>query len=222
MNVCEAVAKRFSARAFRPEPVSGELVRAILDEARQTPSGGNLQPWRVYALGTHALSAFKREVADQMARGITETPEYSVYPARLWEPLRTRRREAGALRYAALGVAEKDADGQLELSRRNYAFFGAPTGLLFCIDRRCGPPQWSDLGMYMLSVMLLAAERGLDTCAQESWSNWPVTVSRFLELPAELMLFAGMALGYRDEASPLNAARTTRAALAEFAVFKGI
>jgi nitroreductase len=222
MNVSEAVARRFSARAFRPDPVPGELVRTILSEARRTPSGGNLQPWRVYVLGTHALAAFKQKIADKMALGVTETPEYSVYPANLWEPLRTRRREAGALRYAALGVADKDPDGQQALNRRNYAFFGAPVGLFFCIDRRCGPPQWSDLGMYMLTVMLLAVERGLDTCPQESWSNWPVSVSQFLEMPEELMLFAGMSLGYRDETHPLNGPRTPRAPLAEFAAFEGL
>jgi hypothetical protein len=36
------------------------------------------------------------------------------------------------------------------------------------------------------------------------------------------MLFAGMSLGYRDETHPLNGPRTTRAPLAEFAVFKGL
>jgi len=94
-------------------------------------------------------------------------------------------------------------------------------GLFFCLDRRMGPPQWSDVGMYMQSVMLVAREHGLHTCAQEAWSVWHRTVGEFLALPPELMLFSGMALGYRDEAAPINRLRTDRAPLEDFAQLRG-
>jgi nitroreductase len=222
MDVSEALARRQSVRAFLPDPVPPGMVEAILDRARQAPSGGNLQPWRVYALAGDALAAFKQVVAEKIAAGTpAEAPEYAVYPERLWEPLRRRRRETGAQRYAALGVADKDAAGQQALTLRNYEFFGAPVGLFFCLDRRLGPPQWSDVGMYMLSVMLLAVEHGLDTCPQESWASWPQTIAQHLRLPDELMLFAGMSLGYRDPAHPLNGYRTGREPLSEIAELRG-
>jgi nitroreductase len=75
--------------------------------------------------------------------------------------------------------------------------------------------------MYMQSVMLLAREHGLHTCAQEAWSVWYRTVAEFLQLPPELMLFSGMALGYRDESAPINALKTDRAPLEEFAELRG-
>jgi nitroreductase len=138
--------------------------------------------------------------------------EYQVYPPGLWEPHRSRRRETGSGRYRALGFVEKSEEGRRELLARNMCFFGAPVGLFFCIDRRMGPPQWADLGMYMQNVMLLAAERGLDTCPQAVWSNVGHTVSRFLDLPENVMLFAGMALGHRDADDPLCVVETDRAA----------
>jgi nitroreductase len=49
---------------------------------------------------------------------------------------------------------------------QNYLFFGAPAALFFSLDRRSGSPQWSDMGMLMQAMMLLAVERGLGTCAQ--------------------------------------------------------
>ncbi len=104
---------------------------------------------------------------------------------------------------------------------RNFEFFGAPVGLLFCLDRRLGPPQWSDVGMYMQTVMLLARGHGLDTCAQEAWSMWHRTVGEYLALPPELMLFSGMALGYRDESASINRLRTERAPLEEVAELRG-
>ncbi len=221
MNVTEAINSRISVRAFKPDPVPSAVVREIIETASRAPSGGNLQPWRVFALAGAPLAEFKALIAAKLAAGETETPEYDVYPHKLWEPFKTRRRETGALRYAALGVNDKDPVALKELGDRNYDFFGAPVGLFFCLERRLGPPQWSDMGMFMLSVMLLAVERGLDTCPQESWSNWPKSVGAFLGLPEGLMLFAGMSMGYRDPDHPLNRIRTTREPFGAFAEMRG-
>jgi hypothetical protein len=46
-------------------------------------------------------------------------------------------------------------------------------------------------------------------------------VGEFLQLPPELMLFSGMALGHRDEHHPINRLRTARAPLEEFASLRG-
>jgi nitroreductase len=222
MDVSTAVGRRHAVRAFRPEPVPAALLRELLALAGRAPSGGNLQPWRVYALAGAELAAFKRLIAVQVEQGVVgELPEYEVYPPALWEPFRRRRREAGSQRYAALGVADKDAAGQRRLLLRNFEFFGAPVGLFFCLDRRLGPPQWSDLGMFMQTLMLLAVERGLDSCPQESWAAWPRTIADFLGLPPALMVFAGMALGYRDDDDPLNRFRTEREPVEGFAELRG-
>ncbi len=61
-----------------------------------------------------------------------------------------------------------------------------------------GPPQWSDLGGYIQSVMLLARGHGLHACAQEAWTHLHKTLPAFLKLPPEFILFCGMALGHAD------------------------
>jgi len=222
VNVSEALATRMSCRAFLPTPVPEATVRAILDGARQSPSGGNLQPWLVYALAGEPLKEFLALIRSRIpAHPRGEGSEYEIYPAALWEPYRSRRFKCGEDMYATIGVARDDKLARLLQFARNYEFFGAPVGLFFCLDRRMGPPQWSDVGMYMQSVMLLAREHGLHTCAQEAWSVWHRTVSEFLGLPSELMLFSGMALGYRDESAPINTLRTDRAPLGEFATMRG-
>jgi len=222
VNVSEAVETRMSCRAFLPTPVPESTVREILDAARRTPSGGNLQPWHVFALTGAPLTELVSSIRGKLPthpRG--EGAEYDVYPAKLGEPYRTRRFRVGEDMYATIGISREDKLGRLLQFARNYGFFGAPVGLFFCIDRQMGPPQWSDLGMYMQTVMLLARERGLHTCAQEAWCVWHRTVGEFLGLPPELMLFAGMALGHRDESAPINRLQSERAPLDEFASFRG-
>jgi nitroreductase len=127
----------------------------------------------------------------------------------------------GADLYRAIGVPREDRPARYRQYARNFEFFGAPVGLLFTIDRSMGPPQWSDLGMHIQTVMLLARAYGLDTCGIEAWTHWHKTVSAFLALPAEEMVFCGMALGHGDPAAPINGWRSTREALDGFAVFAG-
>ena len=217
MDVAEAVRKRMSTRAFKPDPVPGATVRRLIAEAAYAPSGGNLQPWRVYALGGAALAEFKQVVA---ASG-PEEPEYNVYPPDLWDPFRTRRFQCGEDLYASIGIPREDRPARFRQLARNLLFFDAPVGLFFCLDRKLGPPQWSDLGMYMQTLMLLAAEAGLATCAQEFWARYPSTVAKFVGLPDDHMVFSGMALGYADESHPINGWRTRRDPLEVWAELRG-
>ena len=207
MNVSEAVERRVTIRGFLEKPVAGATVKDILVRAARAPSGGNLQPWRVYALTGQPLADFKAIVK---ANPFGETPEYDVYPPSLWEPFRTRRFQNGEDLYATIGIPREDRPARLRQLAKNGEFFGAPVGIFFCLDRKLGPPQWADLGMYMQNVMLLATERGLDTCPQEYWARYPQTVATFLDLPADHMLFSGMAMGYRDPEAPINRLRASR------------
>jgi len=222
VNVSDAVDSRMSCRAFLPTPVPEATVRVILEQARRAPSGGNLQPWWVHVVTGAPLVQFLSIVRSRLAvtpRG--DPPEYDIYPRDLGEPYRTRRYKCAEDMYATIQVPREDKLARLRHFARNFECFGAPVALFFCVDRSMGPPQWSDVGMYMQTVMLLAREHGLHTCPQEAWSHWAKTVGEFLQLPPERMLFAGMALGHRDEEHPINRLRTERAPLEEFAAFRG-
>lgn len=223
MNVSEAIETRMSCRAFLPTPVPEATVRTILEQARRTPSGGNVQPWQVHVLAGADLAGLLAKVrAAVRTQPLGEdATEYDIYPRQMGEPYKSRHRQCGEDMYATIGVAREDRAGRLAHFARNWEFFGAPVGLFFCLDRGLGPPQWSDVGMFMQSVMLLAREHGLHTCAQEAWSRWPTIVRAHLGLPPELLMFSGMALGYRDDAHPINRLRTARATVDEFASFRG-
>lgn len=218
MNVTDAVRQRYSTRAFLDRPVDGALVRELLELAAQSPSGGNLQPWIVQVIAGERQAGLKRVMAAKLDAGEREKGEYNVYPPNLWEPLNARRATAASQRFQATGIPD-DPDGAVEMQRENFAFFGAPVGLFFSLDRRCGPPQWADVGMMMQTFMLLAVERGLATCAQEYWSVRHAAVTSFTGAPADEMLFCGMSIGYEDTSAPINSLRSERMPLEQYATF---
>jgi nitroreductase len=222
MQVHEAVASRHSIRAFLPTPVPAGVIRRVLDRAARAPSGGNLQPWHIDVMAGEPLAQFRATMREVLASGIQTQPEYAVYPPELRSPWRDRRFEVGEAMYAHLGIAREDKAARRRWFANNFDFFGAPMALFCSVDRSMGPPQWSDLGMYLQTVMLLLRDEGLDSCPQEAWALYADTVHQALELPPERMLFCGMAIGWRDPAHPVNRLVASRAPHDEWLRFHGI
>lgn len=213
MKVSQALEARMSVRAFTQKPVSVEKLVSVFERAARAPSGGNVQPWHVVILAGEKLDAFKALMRKRLQgepHPDGEGPEYQVYPPKLKEPYRTARFEVGEEMYGLLGIPREDRNKRLEWFAKNYQFFDAPAAAFCFVDRIMGAPQWADLGMFLQSAMLLFQEEGVDTCAQECWYNYPKTVSEFCDVEDELMLFCGLAIGYRDEAHPVNQLRTGR------------
>jgi nitroreductase len=216
MNVIDAVNTRMSVRQFTAEPVADELLQGLVDDARRAPSGGNVQPWRIYGVNGESMHRLREFLATQPP---IDEPEYEIYPKGLTEPYRTNRFVCGEMMYATLGIEREDKDGRRRQFAHNNDFFGAPAALFCYVDRQMGPPQWSDLGMYLQTFMLLAVERGLGTCAQEYWSVRHKAVTAFVGAPESEMLFCGIAVGHPDPAAPINTLRTERMPLEQFATF---
>jgi nitroreductase len=222
MDVFEAVTSRYSCRAFLPTPVPEATVRDLLERAARAPSGGNLQPWRVHVLTDHRLEALRaivRSRLDELPH--FEGAEYDIYPRNLKEPYESRRHRSGVMLYQSVGVTREDRAGRYRQYARNFLFYDAPVGMFFSIDRSMGSPQWSDLGGYIQTVMLLARGCGLHSCAQEAWTHLHKTVPPFIGLSPEYMLFCGLALGRADPDAPINNWRAPREPLESFASFEG-
>lgn len=215
LSVTDAVLARKSVRAFLPDPVDDDTIARLLTLASRAPSGGNVQPWRIYVINGATMARFREFIA---GRG-GEPTEYDIYPANLWEPYRTNRFALGEAMYATMGIPRDDRPARLAWFARNQDFFGAPAALFCCIDRRMGPPQWSDLGMFLQTFMLLATEAGLDTCPQEYWSTLPRSVAEFVGAPDEEMLFCGVAIGHADPDHPVNSLESQRMPLEEWCRF---
>ncbi len=225
MNVSDALRSRYSARDFLPTPVPLDTIQRVLATAARAPSGGNVQPWHIDVVTGAKLDELKvlmrERLATMAAGGPKEDTDYDIYPKELVAPYRDYRFKLGEDMYARLGIAREDKAGRLRWFARNFQFFGAPMALFCTVDKRMGPPQWSDLGMYLQSVMLLLREEGLHSCPQECWAVYPRTICNFLGTPAERMLFTGMSIGHPNPENKVNAAFSERAPLEAFVRIHG-
>ena len=216
MNVSDAISSRSSIRDFLTSPVSNALINELLIKASRSPSGGNLQPWKIFIINKESMDDFLEFQANWTQ---PEDPAYDIYPPKLKEPYRTYRYDLGEQMYSLLGISREDKDARIKQVLKNFNFFGAPVGIFCFIDKSMGPPQWSDLGMFLQTLMLLAKEAGLDTCAQEAWSMKQDSIKSFLNADDNLLLFCGMALGYANPDGIINKLRSSRSPIDQWATF---
>jgi len=211
MSVTEAVLTRRSVRAFLDTPVSAEVLRRVLDKARWAPSGCNFQPWEASIVSGEPL----RELQERLAASEPQNPpEYSWSDPEVLPECLTRLQTVGAGIYSAMGIARDDVAGRGRFLDINRVSFGAPAVLLVYFPRVMGPPQWSDVGMWLQTIMLLLREEGLDSCPQEYLSIHAKLIKDFLGVSDEShIFFCGLAIGYRDPEAPVNTFERQREAV---------
>ena len=216
MKVSEAIKSRRSIRAFLPTPIDSNLIKKLLIQSSRAPSGGNLQPWKIFVINGESMQAF---LDFQQAWTNQESSAYEIYPPKLKEPYRTSRFSLGEKMYELLGIGRDDKTARITQVMKTFQFFGAPSAFFCFVDRQMGPPQWSDLGMFLQTFMLLAKEAGLDTCAPEAWSMKQDSVSQFVKSDEDDILFCGMSIGHQDKDAPINSLRSERRSIDEWAKF---
>lgn len=219
MDVSTALQKRKSVRAFLDKKVDDDIIKKILQAARYSPSGVNMQPWSVYVVSGDK----KNKISDKMVQAFENAKEpnmdYQYYPDEWIEPYKSRRKETGLLMYETLGITKEDKKGQHEQWSANYRAFDAPVVLYFFIDSVLQKGSFLDYGMFLQSIMLMATELGIASCTQAALAQYPDIVRDELEIEDNKHLVCGIALGYEDTTAPINSYKTSRIDLDDFVVF---
>jgi nitroreductase len=217
MDVALALGARRSVRAFLPDPIPDATVEHIFGEAQKSPSWCNIQPWRAWVASGPKRDELVRELVK--AAETTMPAPHVPFPTDYPEPYGTHRRQCGKALYEAMGVARDDGDGRRSAWMRNFVAFDAPVVAIVGIDQRFGIYAALDVGCWLESVMLLAVEAGLSTCAQASLALYPEVHQRILGVPDGVQLLFGIALGKEDTRAAANACRTSRDPLEKNVVF---
>lgn len=209
---------RRSLRAYKPDPVPRAMVEEILDVASRAPSNSNTQPWHVRAVAGAHLAALGAALVNAYRENTL--PPSPHFPDPLPDAYAQRQRDFGAVYYKTLGVDAADMASRNRQTEKNFAFFGAPVGLIFTIDRRLAPHSWLDLGLLVQNVMIAAAARDLGTCPQVSFARFHPVIAQHLGFTEHELTVCGMSLGYPDRDVPINRVATPRRAVHEFTSFQ--
>ncbi|MBJ7483868.1 nitroreductase [Brevundimonas sp.] len=218
MTVAEAVASRRSIRAFTDEPIPFDTIRHVMEQARWAPSGCNFQPWEATVLTGAPLTALRERL---MASLPDDPQEYDFAAPGQVDKYKSRLTTFASAMHAANGIARDDAEGRAAWGRRNVRAFDAPVLLLCHFPKMMKSAQWSDMGMWLQTIMLLARGEGLDTCPLEVLGMYGRTIKDQLGLSDDTLLFCGLAIGQRDPKAPANGFQRERVPLTEHVTFQG-
>ena len=201
-TVTEAVMSRRSIRAFSDKPVPLSVIQQVMETARWTPSGCNFQPWEGAILTGESL----RQLQEKMKVTPPQNPqEYSWSDPEVIPECKARLQQVGADMYTAMSIDRGDKAARGDFMAQNVVSFGAPAVLMVYFPRVMGAPQWSDVGMWLQTIMLLLREQGLDSCPQEFLSLYAKLIKEFVGVSDEShIFFCGIAIGYQDEEDPVN------------------
>ena len=223
MNVIEAVLKRQSIRAFKPDPVPPELLNKIMETALRVPSSGNSQPCEYAVVSGARLESIKSGILASLAQMPNpDIPAPMEYP----EPWRSRY---GALMRGVqqlLGITREEKQKRADWNLWGMKMWGAPACIFIYIDRdffkAAEVPNFLnifDCGMAAQTIMLLATGEGLGTIPAIMPVLYPDVLRRELSLPANKLFVLGIPVGYIDHDHPANQFRSAREPLEKMVRF---
>src|SRR5215475_6457092 len=209
----KAILERHSTRMFLPhQPVPRELVDEALSLAQHAPSNSNIQPWHVVFASGARRDRLVTALVDEARRRPPNIPP-------LPETFQHYRRELGAQVYGAMGISIQDKAGHDAAVLRNWEFFRAPLAAVICMHRDLGPPDALSVGMFLQTLLLALTERGLGSCVEVSVAGYPEIVRAQLDIPAELSILCGLAIGYPDPDFAANKLHVGREPIGKNVVF---
>ncbi len=218
MQLDDAISSRRSVRGFLPDAVPEEVLQRVFEKAQRAPSWCNIQPWRVFLTSGETTGKLRDAL---VAATTTEMPSPDFdWPPSYPEPYGAHRKECGKALYEAMGVARDDRAGRHAAWVRNFEAFMAPHIAIVCVDKRFGLYGALDVGCWLQTVMLLLREEGLHSCAQASLATYPRLTREILNIPDELGVLCGIAIGKEDESVPANATRTVRSPVEDNITFR--
>jgi nitroreductase len=222
MDLRECVESRRSVRAFKSQPVPKEVLAKILDEARRSPSCANTQPWEFTVFGGQKMEEIRRACKERFLSKAEPNPDIP-YPFMEWpEPYRSRRMSLSRGLHELLKIDSNDPEQMQEHGAQGFSFFGAPHGIVICIDNCL--PTWSilDVGIMLQTILLLAHDNGLGCCAQLQMVAHPDILRKWLDIPMSKKIVIGISLGYPDEQDVINKHVSERLPLDQMVTWHGM
>jgi len=118
-----------------------------------------------------------------------------------------------------MGIGPQDTEKHTAAVMRNWEFFRAPVASIVCMHRDLHPWDAMSVGMFVQTLLLALTERGIGSCLEVSVVGYPEILRTELDIPDQLSILCGLAIGYADPDFPANKVKTSREPTKEYAVF---
>ncbi|MEW6423259.1 MAG: nitroreductase [Bacillota bacterium] len=218
LDILESIQKRKSIRAYRPLPVSKEILGEILRIATRSPSCLNTQPWEFTVVSGDVLDGIRRENVARFLSGEKPRPDFLPNPGFPREEYqgvyRQRLVSLAVVIFRLLGIEREDRAKRSEWQQRGFGFFDAPAAIIISVDKTLDvvsyPYTLFDIGAIANTISLAALKYGLGTCIEIQGISYPDVIRKFTRLPESKRIVIGIAIGYPDWDYPANSLNTDR------------
>jgi nitroreductase len=212
MDLLETIRTRKSARAFKDVPVSRDLLTQVLGDASRAPSAINMQPWEVHIV----LGEERKRLSRSLLRAYRERRLTCGPGSAMIIPERFLQRSRQCAEGMTPLLERMGADMKTYVNEGSLDFYGAPAAALIFIDESFVPDRMTDAGLFAGYLMLAAAGHGLASCPIGLVVGYQDEIKDHLNIPQSKAMVLSVALGWPEEAAPINEFRSPRADLKEF------
>lgn len=219
ISVTDAIANRRSTRAYLDRPVPQDIIREVLDIARLAPSNSNTQPWHIAIASGETRRQLQADIMAEIDSGKPPGPQWPAGGVGLAGAYKERQYDCAFTYYDALGISRDDKTERALTVLKNYEFFGAPHVAFISMPTTMNRANALDLGIFLQSIMLLFAERGIGCIPQGALAAFPEPVKKLCDIPEDNGIVVGISFGYPDESASINDVRQKRRALDDIASF---
>ena len=210
MDVFQAIEERRSTRAFLDKPVERKTIEALLSLATRAPSAINLQPWEFVVVSGNE----KTRLGNLFVKRMKERKISCGPGAKKPLPEHFVERQRGLLRNI-LPHLPSDTNFELFINEGSCNFYGAPTAVILTLDNAFSNARLTDIGIIVGYLVLAAHAMGLATCPIGLIAAFDDEIKEELNIPEQKQVVIGIGVGYRDDASPVNKARSERVPISD-------
>jgi F420 biosynthesis protein FbiB-like protein len=222
MDINEAIIKRRSIRAFKPDPVDKGVVKELLEAALQAPTGSNGQPWKFHVVGGEK----KQELDNLLLKCLDDGQATS-------NELEMDRDGGDPEAQGKMATRRAKLMGEvMELLRENdipvdsfvkgsFRYFGAPISIFITMDKSLSERSLVAVGAAVQNMLLAACAKGLGTCWIGMSLMYSDQIRASLGIADSERIVTSLALGHPDDEAPINSYNAGRDDFDEFVEWIG-
>ena len=134
MNIAEAIRTRKSIRKFKPDNVSKEILKEILEIACRAPSSVNQQPWEFAVVAGGSLERIKQANVEMIKQGRQAQRDYPPEDRPKDSIYRKRQVDLAMQLFEVMGIPREDKEKRYQWLERGLRYFDAPAAIFVYKD----------------------------------------------------------------------------------------